>query len=103
MEQEEKTEYIKRLSEKYFVLSEVGSKKKDVFYTPEEWVDMMVKELDAGSAKVIAEARESGTTGIYNNDGSINISLIDKLSAEVGFDRIIWEAPLKSQQAWIPR
>lgn len=100
MEQEEKTGYIKRLSEKYFVLSEVGSKKKDVLYSPEEWVNMMVSELEAGSDKVIAEARESGTTGIYNSDGSINTSLIDKLSAEVGFDRIIWEAPLKSQQAW---
>lgn len=100
MDQDIKTDYIKRLSEKYYVLSEVGSKKKDVLYSPEEWVEMMVSELEAGSEKVIAEARESGTTGIYNDDGSINTSLINKLSVEVGFDRIIWEAPLKSQQAW---
>ncbi len=100
MEQDIKTDYIRRLAEKYYVLSEVGSKKKDVIYSPEEWVEMMVSELEAGSAKVIAEARESGTTGIYNDDGSINTTLIDKLSSEVGFDRIIWEAPLKSQQAW---
>ncbi|MEA1886906.1 MAG: phosphosulfolactate synthase [Bacteroidota bacterium] len=100
MEQKIKTDYIKRLAESYYVLSEVGSKKKDVVYSPEEWVKMMASELEAGSAKVIAEARESGTTGIYNDDGSINAALIDKLSIEVGFDRIIWEAPLKSQQAW---
>ncbi len=100
MDQDIKTDYIKKLAVKYYVLSEVGSKKKDVIYSPEEWVNMMGSELDAGSAKVIAEARESGTTGIYNNDGSINDALIDKLSNEVGFDRIIWEAPLKSQQAW---
>lgn len=100
MDQNIKTDYIKRLAENYYVLSEVGSKKKDVVYSPEEWVKMMVSELEAGSAKVIAEARESGTTGIYNDDGSINTNLIDKLSIEVGFDRIIWEAPLKSQQAW---
>ncbi len=100
MEQDIKTDFIRRLAEKYYVLSEVGSKKKDVIYSPEEWVEMMVSELEAGSAKVIAEARESGTTGIYNDDGSINTTLIDKLSSEVGFDRIIWEAPLKSQQAW---
>ncbi|MFO7852994.1 MAG: phosphosulfolactate synthase [Bacteroidota bacterium] len=100
MDQNIKTEYIKRLAENYTVLSEVGSKKKDVVYSPEEWVKMMVSELEAGSAKVIAEARESGTTGIYNDDGSINTNLIDKLSIEVGFDRIIWEAPLKSQQTW---
>jgi len=100
MDQDKKTDYIKQLSEKYYVLSEVGSKKKDVVYSPEEWVEMMVSELRAGSRKVIAEARESGTTGIYNSDGSINKTLIDKLSDDVGFDRIIWEAPLKSQQAW---
>ncbi|MDT8400900.1 MAG: phosphosulfolactate synthase [Bacteroidales bacterium] len=100
MDQGLKTGYIKKLSEKYYVLSEVGSKKKDVVYSPEEWVRMMVSELEAGSEKVIAEARESGTTGIYNSDGSINKVLIDKLSNDVGFDRIIWEAPLKSQQAW---
>ncbi|HCC71119.1 MAG TPA: phosphosulfolactate synthase [Bacteroidales bacterium] len=100
MDQELKKGYINRLSEDYYVLSEVGSKKKDVVYRPEEWVEMMVSELEAGSKKVIAEARESGTTGIYNSDGSINTVLIDKLSGEVGFDRIIWEAPLKSQQAW---
>ncbi len=100
MDQDLKTEYIKQLSGKYYVLSEVGSKKKDVVYSPEEWVEMMVSELMAGSRKVIAEARESGTTGIYNSDGSINKTLIDKLSDEVGFDLIIWEAPLKSQQAW---
>ena len=100
MDQDKKTDYIKQLSEKYYVLSEVGSKKKDVVYSPEEWVEMMVSELRAGSRKVIAEARESGTTGIYNSDGSINETLIDKLSDDVGFDLIIWEAPLKSQQAW---
>lgn len=100
MDEHIKTDYIKRLAAKYHVLSEVGSKKKDIVYSPEEWVEMMVSELEAGSAKVIAEARESGTTGIYNNDGSINTSLISKLSDEVGFERILWEAPLKSQQAW---
>ena len=100
MDQDIKTDYIKKLAVNYYVLSEVGSKKKDVIYSPEEWVNMMGSELEAGSAKVIAEARESGTTGIYNSDGSINDALIDKLSDEVGFDRIIWEAPLKSQQAW---
>lgn len=103
MEQEEKQQYISRLSEKYYVLSEVGSKKKDVIYTPEEWVEMMVSELEAGSEIVIAEARESGTTGIYNSDGSVNTMLIDKLSGEVGFNTILWEAPQKSQQAWFIR
>lgn len=60
----------------------------------------MKSELGAGSVKVIAEARESGTTGIYNEDGSINNEIIDAISKHVKLENVIWEAPLKSQQAW---
>ena len=95
-----KLDYISRLSEKRTVISEVGSKKKSVVYSPEEWVAMMKSELKAGSVKVIAEARESGTTGIYNEDGSINNQIISGISEHVQLDNVIWEAPLKSQQAW---
>jgi phosphosulfolactate synthase len=61
---------------------------------------MMRAELLAGSVKVIAEARESGTTGIYNEDGSINSTIIDGIAEHVKLENVIWEAPLKSQQAW---
>lgn len=100
MEQEVKLDYIRKLSTRFKVISEVGSKKKDVVYSPDEWVEMMKSELVAGSVKVIAEARESGTTGIYNEDGSINNELIDSIALNVGLDNVLWEAPLKSQQAW---
>ena len=82
------------------VISEVGSKKKDVIYSPDEWVAMMKAELGAGSVKVIAEARESGTIGIYNEDGSINNEIICGIAEHVKLENVIWEAPLKSQQAW---
>lgn len=95
-----KLEYINKLSEKRVVISEVGSKKKDIVYTPEQWVSMMKSELEAGSSKVIAEARESGTIGIYNDDGSVNNELIKAISEHVKLDNVLWEAPLKSQQAW---
>jgi phosphosulfolactate synthase len=95
-----KLEYISKLSEKFTVISEVGSKKANVIYSPEEWVAMMKAELDAGSVKVVAEARESGTTGIYNEDGSINNKIIGAISEHVRLENVIWEAPLKSQQAW---
>ncbi|MGE5420926.1 MAG: phosphosulfolactate synthase [Chloroflexota bacterium] len=95
-----KLDYISRLAKKYTVVSEVGSKKKDVIYSPEQWVAMMKEELQAGSVKVIAEARESGTTGIYNDDGSINNIIIGAISENVRLENVIWEAPLKSQQAW---
>jgi phosphosulfolactate synthase len=96
----QKLEYISRLAKSVTVLSEVGSKKKDVVFSNAQWVDMMKSELDAGSFKVIAEARESGTIGIFNEDGSINDALIDAISNNVNLDNVMWEAPLKSQQAW---
>jgi phosphosulfolactate synthase len=95
-----KLEYIGILAKRGAVISEVGSTKKDVIYTPDEWVEMMKSELNAGSAKVIAEARESGTIGIYNDDGSVNTSLIREISEHVKLENVIWEAPLKTQQAW---
>jgi phosphosulfolactate synthase len=100
IEHTRKLEYIKALSKRGKVISEVGSKKKEVIYTPEQWVAMMKAELDAGSMKVIAEARESGTTGIYNEDGSVNNKIIGAISEHVRLENVIWEAPLKSQQAW---
>lgn len=100
IEHKRKLEYISRLSERGTVISEVGSKKKDVVFSPDEWVAMMKAELNAGSVKVIAEARESGTTGIYNEDGSINNKIISAIAEQIKLENVIWEAPLKSQQAW---
>jgi phosphosulfolactate synthase len=100
IERDKKLEYISRLAERFTVISEVGSKKADVIYSPDEWVSMMKEELNAGSIKVIAEARESGTTGIYNEDGSINNKIISAISDHVKLENVLWEAPLKSQQAW---
>ena len=100
IEHKRKLEYISRLSERGTVISEVGSKKKDVVFSPDEWVEMMKAELNAGSVKVIAEARESGTIGIYNEDGSINNKIISAIAEHVKLENVIWEAPLKSQQTW---
>ena len=38
IEHSKKLEYISRLAERGTVISEVGSKKKDVVYSPDEWV-----------------------------------------------------------------
>ena len=61
---------------------------------------MMRNELDAGSFKVIAEARESGTVGIYRPNGSAHTQLIRKILANVELEDILWEAPKKAQQVW---
>jgi phosphosulfolactate synthase len=61
---------------------------------------MMEKELEAGSRVLIAEARESGNVGIYNSNGSANTSLIEQLTTKIPQDKILWEAPQKTQQVW---
>ena len=97
---EQKLEYINQYSKTYTVLSEVGSKQAGVHISHEKWVAMMQTELEAGAFKVIAEARESGNIGIYNPDGSANIYLINDILKKVNNDNVLWEAPVKSQQAW---
>jgi len=97
---DQKCEYINTLSKQYTVLSEVGSKESGILIAPGKWIEMMQKELQAGSFKVIGEARESGNVGIYRPTGKAHVTLINKILSKVDNQKIIWEAPLKSQQAW---
>jgi phosphosulfolactate synthase len=65
IDHEEKCEYIRKLSKLVTVISEVGSKDVQKIFAPYKWIQLMKAELEAGSWKVIAEARESGNVGIY--------------------------------------
>lgn len=96
----QKCEYISKLAKNYTVLSEVGSKEDGVIIHPGMWIKMMSKELEAGSWKVIAEARESGTVGIYRSSGHAHTALVNKITSHVKQENIIWEAPKKDQQVW---
>jgi len=100
LDHDEKLNDIAELTKDRQVLSEVGSKKTDVIISPEQWISMMKSELEAGSYKVIAEARESGTIGIFNKDGSAKRELIDDISHHVKIENVMWEAPKKAQQVW---
>ncbi len=100
MPHEVKLKYIQQLAKKVTVLSEVGSKQKGIIIPTDKWIAMMKKELEAGSWKVIAEARESGTTGIYHSDGTADKNLIESITRHIDANKIIWEAPLKTQQVW---
>jgi phosphosulfolactate synthase len=82
------------------VFSEVGSKEAGIIIHPAKWTSMMNKELQAGSWKVIAEARESGNVGIYRANGNAHTLLINKILAKVKQEHILWEAPQKQQQVW---
>jgi phosphosulfolactate synthase len=88
------------VAEGFKVLSEVGSKDDTRIMAPYRWVELIQGELDAGAWKVIAEARESGTAGIYRADGEVRMGLIDELAHALPVERLLFEAPQKDQQVW---
>ena len=96
----EKCNYIKDLSKEFRVVSEVGSKDEKKLIAPYKWIELMQKELEAGSWKVIAEAREGGNVGIFNKGGDVRSDLIDEILTKIPNDKILWEAPKKPQHVW---
>lgn len=100
MDHEDKCRYIEMLAKTHVVLSEVGSKEAGIITAPNKWISMMQAEIDSGSSFVIAEARESGTVGIYRPNGNAHVALVNKIVAKIDRKKILWEAPLKSQQVW---
>lgn len=97
---ERKLEFIRTLAQDYVVLSEVGSKDNEVVIAPYKWVQMIEAEVRAGAWKVITEARESGTAGIYRGSGEVRMGLIDEIVHAVDPGRLLFEAPQKAQQVW---
>ncbi|MFY8136800.1 MAG: phosphosulfolactate synthase [Flavobacteriales bacterium] len=97
---DDKCELIAKYAKNYKVLSEVGSKEEGILISPSKWIKMMSTELQAGSWKVIAEARESGTVGIYRPNGQAHVVLINKILQKVKAEDILWEAPKKAQQVY---
>jgi len=95
-----KCDFIRKLSSQCTVMSEVGSKEEGILISPAKWVRMMTTELEAGSWKVIAEGRESGSVGIFRPNGTPHTILINKIIAKVKPEQILWEAPAKKQQVW---
>jgi phosphosulfolactate synthase len=95
-----KCDYIRELARNFVVLSEVGSKDVDAVVAPYRWVEEVKAELEAGAWKVIGEARESGTVGLFRSTGEVRSGLIDELLANLDPNDMIFEAPRKPQQVW---
>jgi phosphosulfolactate synthase len=100
---DQKLEYIRKLAKDHTVMSEVGSKDAGIIISPAKWIKMMSTELEAGSWKVIAEGRESGTVGVFRPNGTAHTYLINKIIAKIDPNSILWEAPKKTQQVWFIR
>ena len=97
---ERKLELIADFARDFTVLSEVGSKDSSVEYSADEWTRWLREELDAGAWKVITEAREGGTAGIFDSSGGMRTELIAEIAEAVDPANVIFEAPTKSAQAW---
>jgi phosphosulfolactate synthase len=97
---ERKLELIEEFARDFTVLSEVGSKDSDVEFTPDEWTTWLREELDAGAWKVITEAREGGTAGIFSKSGDMRTDLVGEIASGVPLEDVVFEAPTKAAQAW---
>jgi phosphosulfolactate synthase len=97
---DKKCEYIYELAKNYTVLSEVGSKDDQKIIPPYKWIALMKAELEAGSWKVIGEAREGGNVGLFRSSGEVRSGLVEEILTQIPFEKIIWEAPQKEQQVW---
>jgi phosphosulfolactate synthase len=98
----EKCGYIEKLAKQATILSEVGSKDKDREHItpPYKWIQFMEAELAAGASYIIAEARETGTVGLYRDSGEVREGLVQEILTKIPAEKIIWEAPLKDQQLY---
>jgi phosphosulfolactate synthase len=97
---ERKLELIADFARDFTVLSEVGSKDSSVEYSSEQWVQWLQEELEAGAWKVITEAREGGTAGIFDSSGGMRTDLIAEIALAVGPENVVFEAPTKAAQVW---
>ncbi len=100
MDSDQKCEYIRILAQQVTVLSEVGSKDEAKIIPPYKWIKLMKQELEAGAWKVIGEAREGGTVGLFRASGEVRQGLVEEILTQVPPEKIIWEAPQKEQQVW---
>ena len=83
-------------------ITEVGKKDPAAQPGPRELADLALQDIEWGARWVLVEGRESGkSVGIYDRNGEIWDEMLEIMAEAMGdkIDRLIWEAPLKSQQA----
>lgn len=97
----EKAKYISQFSNHFNVISEIGYKDqiKSNTLSINQWIEFIKEDLNAGSYKVITEARESGTSGICNEKGEVKGDIIRSIiDNNIPLDKMIFEAPNKNLQ-----
>jgi phosphosulfolactate synthase len=103
MSNSEKASYIRKLTDDFTVVSEVGFKDpvRSEQLPPSMWVEYINEDLEAGASLVTLEARESGRSGICRPDGALRFGLIeDVLVSGISQEKLLFEAPTTALQAY---
>jgi phosphosulfolactate synthase len=100
---DEKRRLIASLARDFTVFVEVGSKDGRLAPSGAAWIRQASEALEAGAQAIVCEGRVSGDAGLYWPDGSIRDELVEALVGAAGVERLIFEAPRRSQQAWLVR
>ena len=85
------------------VMAEVGSKDPTKLMAPADWLDEIEGDVAAGANWIVAEGRESGTVGLYDEAGGVRHSLLKALERSANASGIIYEAPRRAQQSYLIR
>lgn len=81
------------------VISEVGNKDPARGLSVRETIRQMQRDLRLGVSKVVVEARASAQgIGVFDAQGRVKSDDVDRITAEVNVDDLIWEAPTKAGQ-----
>jgi phosphosulfolactate synthase len=100
---DDKAEYVKRLSDDFKVISEVGSKDQATSDTmaPNKWIKDIQADVDAGAILVTLETREGGKGGICRSNGELRYGLIEEiLSSKIEHAKLLFEAPSTELQTY---
>ena len=98
----EKASYIRKLTNDFTVISEVGFKDpiRSEQLPPSSWIGFIREDLEAGATLVTLEARESGMSGICRPDGALRFGLIEYvLTSGIDQEQLLFEAPTTTLQA----
>lgn len=99
---EKRVDLVEKCKRDFCVIGEVGSKDIEKEMPVREWQHEMEVLIEAGCKYVIAEGRDSGTSGIYHSNGEIRESLVIDVAENIDYTNIIFEAPTpKSQMFFI--
>jgi phosphosulfolactate synthase len=106
MTNDDKADYVKRLSDDFFVVSEVGSKDQEAsdLMAPNKWVSYINADIEAGAVLVTLETREGGKGGICRSNGELRYGLIEEiLSSKIDYAKLLFEAPSTELQTYFVR